>query len=190
MLSITSNLNLGIIFYHLKSRLMTFEKVKRFRIEVENIYNALFLGTEYTHKKLFFKKFTKKIGLKSIIFSMRKYIHCTKNEEILNGKLHFLCSDFSRSSDAERANKPHRCPRKREKTKQRVRQHWTKFVWRDYVNWNWSYVQVLMVWIFLQLLFTETSTVQTGGLHDSLIVKRLETAVHARCTALIFSPAR
>ena len=117
-------------------------------------------------------------------------IHCTKNEEILNGKLHFLCSDFSRSSDAERANKPHRCPRKREKTKQRVRQHWTKFVWRDYVNWNWSYVQVLMVWIFLQLFFTETSTVQTGGLHDSLIVKRLETAVHARCTALIFSPAR
>ena len=58
MLSITSNLNLGIIFYHLKSRLMTFEKVKRFGIEVENIYNALFLGTEYTHKKLFFKKFT------------------------------------------------------------------------------------------------------------------------------------
>ena len=37
---------------------MTFEKVKRFGIEGENIYNALFLGTEYTHKKLFFKKFT------------------------------------------------------------------------------------------------------------------------------------
>ena len=50
-------------------------------------------------------------------------------------------------------------------------------VFWNYLNWNWGYAQLFMVWIFLRLFFTKKTAVQTARLHDLSAVQRPATTV-------------
>ena len=69
--------------------------------------------------------------------------------------------------------------RKRSKCKKTIKQSW---LFRNRGTWNLGYIQLFMVWIFLQLFFTKTFVVEIAQLHDSLAMERVWIEIDTPCT--------